>query len=174
MKVVVTGHDDDGKAVFTDDRPQQTLVASGFPGLINSPLWTQETVGPLPSVGRPDSRGAFFPPDGGLRFFILTIAGEDRDQPGRAPTSEQLDEAEELFPGLFTSMEPEPPGMHRSDSVDLIVILSGTVVLELDDAEERVLSAGDAVVQNGTRHRWRNESAEPVSLAITMIGTRRV
>ena len=45
--------------------------------------------------------------------------------------------------------------MHTTDSTDFGILLSGNVVLELDDATEVSLSPGDVVVQNGTRHRWR-------------------
>ena len=49
----------------------------------------------------------------------------------------------------------DEPGMHRTDSTDFGVVLSGNVALELDDGVEVLLSPGDVVVQNGTRHRWR-------------------
>ncbi len=173
MRIVVTGHAPDGRAVFVQDHPQETVVASGFPGLINTPLWTAQEVATLPDSGSPGPAGAFFPPDGGVRFFLLTMAAAVPDAAPTAPTAAQLAEAEELFPGLFSSMEAEAPGMHTSDSIDFVVVLSGTAVLELDDGAERVLTAGDAVVQHGTRHRWRNESADPVTLAVTMLGTKR-
>ena len=55
-----------------------------------------------------------------------------------------------------------PPGVvspvHRTQSVDYGIVLSGEVVLVLDDSET-VLRAGDVVVQRGTNHRWENRSA---------------
>ena len=54
-----------------------------------------------------------------------------------------------------------PPGavspMHRTQSVDYGIVLSGEVVLVLDDTET-VLRAGDVVVQRGTNHRWENRT----------------
>ncbi|MER5832646.1 hypothetical protein ABT116_17785 [Streptomyces sp. NPDC002130] len=32
------------------------------------------------------------------------------------------------------------------------------------------LSAGDIVIQNGTRHAWRNRSGQPVTMAFILIG----
>ena len=46
-------------------------------------------------------------------------------------------------------MEPDNPGMHTTDTIDFEVVLSGEVVLELDDGAETVLRPGDTVVQNG-------------------------
>lgn len=57
----------------------------------------------------------------------------------------------ELGPGLVTPM-------HRTVSIDQIVVLEGTLELILDSGEKRVLERGDMVVQRGTMHAWRNPS----------------
>jgi quercetin dioxygenase-like cupin family protein len=53
------------------------------------------------------------------------------------------------------------------------VVLSGEVWLELDDGQLTHLRTGDTVVQNGTRHAWRNLGAEPVTLAVVQVGAAR-
>jgi quercetin dioxygenase-like cupin family protein len=53
------------------------------------------------------------------------------------------------------------------------VVLSGEVVLELDDGAKKVLRPGDTAVQNGTRHRWGNPGTEPAVLAVFLIGAYR-
>jgi quercetin dioxygenase-like cupin family protein len=70
-------------------------------------------------------------------------------------------------------MEPESPGMHTTDTVDFEVVLSGEIVLELDDGAEVVLKPGDTVVQNGTRHAWRNRGDVPAVIAAGLIGAHR-
>ena len=50
-------------------------------------------------------------------------------------------------------MEPETPGMYTSTTMDFRMIVSGRVVLELDDGATKVLGLGDTIVQDGTRHR---------------------
>ena len=60
--------------------------------------------------------------------------------------------------------------MHTTATVDYEVVLSGRVVLELDDGETRELKAGDTVIQNGTRHAWRNPFDEPCLLAVVLVG----
>ncbi len=67
----------------------------------------------------------------------------------------------------------DKPGMHRTDSTDFGVILSGNVVLELDDGVEVLLSPGDVVVQNGTRHRWRVAGGASATVAAFIIGAHR-
>ena len=51
--------------------------------------------------------------------------------------------------------------MHTTDTVDIDVVISGEVDLELDDGSEVHLRPGDCVIQNGTRHAWRNRTSEP-------------
>ena len=70
-------------------------------------------------------------------------------------------------------MEPDNPGMHTSDTVDFVYIISGEIWLELDDGAEVRVGAGDCVVQNGTRHAWRNKSAEPCIAAAALIAAVR-
>ena len=60
--------------------------------------------------------------------------------------------------------------MHTTATIDFEVILRGEVILELDDGAQRRLRAGDTVVQNGTRHRWRNPGSEPAVMAVFMVG----
>ena len=63
--------------------------------------------------------------------------------------------------------------MHHTDTIDFEYIISGEVWLDLDDGATVYLHAGDTVVQNGTRHRWRNEGAEPCRIVVFMVGTPR-
>jgi quercetin dioxygenase-like cupin family protein len=53
------------------------------------------------------------------------------------------------------------------------MVVSGEVTLELDDGEQTVLRAGDVVVQNGTRHAWRNHGTEPCTIVGVAIGADR-
>jgi hypothetical protein len=47
------------------------------------------------------------------------------------------------------------------------------VVLELDDGVTVELGPGDTVVQNGTRHAWRNPFSEPCRMVVVLIGAER-
>jgi quercetin dioxygenase-like cupin family protein len=81
-----------------------------------------------------------------------------------------LAELEEKLPGLAGHMEVDDPGMHTTATVDMEVVLSGQVVLELDDGATRTMGPGDVIVQNGTRHRWSNPGDEPAVLAVFIVG----
>ena len=68
----------------------------------------------------------------------------------------------------------DEPGMHRTDSTDFGVLLSGNIVVELDDGAELLLSPGDVLVENGTRHRWRVVGDVPATMASFLIGAHRL
>lgn len=47
--------------------------------------------------------------------------------------------------------------MHRTQTLDYVVVIEGELVLLLEDSEV-TLKQGDVVVQRGTNHAWENRS----------------
>jgi quercetin dioxygenase-like cupin family protein len=70
----------------------------------------------------------------------------------------------------FTEMAPgaEAP-MHRTETVDVGVVLEGETWLLLDDGSETRVGVGDAVVQRATNHAWANRSDRPVRMLFVLI-----
>ncbi len=64
-------------------------------------------------------------------------------------------------------------GMHTTDTIDYDIILSGELWMELDDGAEVHLKPFDCVVQNGTRHAWRNRSSKNCVMLSVLIGAKR-
>jgi naringenin degradation protein FdeH len=54
--------------------------------------------------------------------------------------------------------------MHRTKTLDYVVVIEGEIVLILDDSEV-VLKKSDVVVQRGTCHAWENRSDQPARMA---------
>jgi quercetin dioxygenase-like cupin family protein len=54
--------------------------------------------------------------------------------------------------------------------VDYVIVLSGTVLMELDDGAMVTLGPGDVVVQNATAHAWYNGGEEGAILAAVLVG----
>ena len=65
------------------------------------------------------------------------------------------------------------PRMHRTDSIDYAVIMSGEIDMEMDDNVVH-LKAGDVLVQRGTIHNWVNTGAEPCVIAFVLIDAQPV
>ena len=116
---------------------------------------------------------AYFPSVGGVRFGFFTLPPADAPAAEIADLDGALANFEAAMPGLLGHMEPDNPGMHTTDTVDFEVIISGQVVLELDDGASVTLQPGDTVVQNGTRHRWSNPGSVPALIAVFLAGAKR-
>jgi quercetin dioxygenase-like cupin family protein len=137
----VTGHNSEGRAVFThDDEIDPVVIASGDAAM--ALLWTTATV---PADNNDET-------DGRLRDAGLTIEGQG-----------SVVRTVDMLPG-------ERSPMHRTDSIDYGIVLSGRIVLELDDGVEREVPAGSIIVQRGTMHAWRNPSTiEPCRIVFVLV-----
>lgn len=168
-----------GQVESLDDRGRPTFAAHL--------LWgTGEGGVAVGGADQPDKVVApFFPGPGGHRFMLFTflpeVGAEDAGDPvavgsaaisgGRAPAAEAVPVGDPM-PGLLDVFDPDRPGMHVTDTIDYVYVVSGQLVLELDDGEVP-LRPGDCVVQRGTTHAWRNRSTEPAVVAAVLVGAQR-
>ena len=173
VRRVVTGHDESGRSVFAADEEVEPITVAAYPGWAFHALWGGERTPVFPDDGSHPPWTTYFPAVEGFRFSLSTIPPEGTEPPAGIDLAAAAAEVERAMPGLLAHMEPDDPGMHTTDTIDLEVILSGEVILELDDGAERLLRAGEVVVQNGTRHRWRNPGPDPAVMAVFMLGARR-
>jgi quercetin dioxygenase-like cupin family protein len=137
---VVTGHDERGVSVFAADGPVP-VVRTAPDGALFYEIWgTDAAPAPIDAASPDPTLGA------------LTVPP--------APNGTKI-RINEFPPGVVSPV-------HRTQSVDYGIVLSGEVVLVLDDAET-VLRAGDVVVQRGTSHRWENRSSATARMAFILI-----
>jgi mannose-6-phosphate isomerase-like protein (cupin superfamily) len=173
IRCVVTGRDPSGKSVVVRHGTVPPVTASVLPGFEFFRLWGSDSVPELPSDGTPPSQPNYFPPVDGFRFMFFTLPPATATPSIQRATPAGIQEVQQKLPGLIESMERDHPGMHTTDTVDFDVVLFGEVYLELDDGAEVLLKTGDCVIQNGTRHAWRNRSSEKCVIAVAIIGAHR-
>jgi mannose-6-phosphate isomerase-like protein (cupin superfamily) len=171
IRRVVTGHSADGKAIVADDREVEAITLDLLPGYQFFRLWGADAPPMLPDDGSPPSYHDYFPPVGGFRVGLFTVPPDTTVLTSDLDIEAALAALEESLPGMAGHMEPESPGMHTTATVDFEYVVSGSVVLELDDGTEVEVRAGDTVVQNGTRHAWRNRTDEPCTMVVMLVGT---
>jgi mannose-6-phosphate isomerase-like protein (cupin superfamily) len=139
---IVTGHDKSGKSVVLSDGPppQHHPLHGPEVGADFYEIWNSTRPVPLltASESEPNERA----------FTIMPVSGH-----------------------LLRIIEIYPPGqggkrtvMHRTRTVDYVVVISGEIVLVLDDSEV-TLRPGDVVVQRGTDHAWENRASQPARMA---------
>jgi hypothetical protein len=137
---VVTKHNADGKAVVWIDGD---ATNHKFPSdrISSTLMWSTDATPTLLLAN--DDEGARIlgttPPLGGSRFTMMEL------QPGNAGH------------------------MHRTDTVDYVICLSGEIDMLLDDNEEVHLKTGDILVQQATNHAWVNRSKDICRICFVLI-----
>jgi mannose-6-phosphate isomerase-like protein (cupin superfamily) len=172
IRRVVTGQSEAGAGVLRDEEVSPITVAL-IPGAEFHRIWGSDATPEIPAPTSASEPRDWFPPAGGFRFGFVTLPPAAAATPGDLDMAAALGELSDKLPGFIELMEPDSPGMHTSDTVDVVLIVSGQATLQLGDGPEVNLAVGDCVVQNGTRHAWRNPTSEPCTMAVAIVGARR-
>lgn len=173
---VVTGHDETGAAVIeSDEIATQVLERDNRPGVTLTNFWMTDGT-PAEYDGTTETcKGPLIlhPPKNGTVFRTVEFMPEDPEVmaklDGRAAFAE-------MGAGDNVVSNSRHPWMHRTDSVDYAIILSGEIYMLMDDEKDDVfLKAGDVLIQRGTNHAWCNRGAEPCVIAFVLVDgvTRR-
>jgi quercetin dioxygenase-like cupin family protein len=137
---IVTGHDASGKSVVLSDTASPKTTDIGTAAFHE--IWVTE----------------------GMPVQIPASEAEPTDRPIRVgPPADGV-----MI--RFTEMEPgaESP-MHRTETLDVGIVLEGETWLLLDDGSQTRVGPGDAVVQRGTNHAWANRSDRPVRMVFVLV-----
>jgi hypothetical protein len=153
IRRVVTGFDAAGRSVWTSDGPVTSHLENDTPGFRITDVWRTESSPPSVLDDGAPTGYTNWPVAGGLVFRIAEIP----------PLSS-------LSPEQAKALSREG-GMHESDSVDLMAVISGEIWGYQSDAEEGVLlKAGDTFIQRGTLHAWENRGTEPCIFSVVLVG----
>ena len=170
---VVTGHNANGTAVVLSDGPAPFVhVNPNEPEWYSTDIWrTSEMPArivaqpPEPTLGprrqMPAQRGSVirinhFPPEPAA---VRDMTPEDSRKVFAALGNEKA---------ATFGKGGRHPLMHRTETIDYAIILSGEITMLLDEGEV-LLKAGDVLVQCGTNHAWSNRSNAPCVVAFVLI-----
>lgn len=163
LRRIVTGHNAAGKSIVVIDGPPSRQAGSDAGGLFE--IWNTDgkQIDSFDKKDRADIEVVLSPPKGGSKFRWFRIAptppGTPREvlEAAYAAAFEQMGAAHER---VDTTRHP---GMHKTKTIDYIILLEGDITLYLDDAEVK-LKPHDVVVQRGTNHAWVNTGTTPALL----------
>jgi mannose-6-phosphate isomerase-like protein (cupin superfamily) len=165
---VVTGHDKNGVAIVeSDSLATQILQRPNRPGVTLTNFWLSDGSPAEYDSATETCTGPFIlhPPAGGSVFRCVEFEPEDPEilatLDGRAAFAE-MGAANNIVENA------RHPFMHRTDSVDYAVILTGEIYMLLDE-QDVLLKAGDVVVQRGTNHAWSNRGTETCIIAFILV-----
>jgi len=170
IRRVVTGHDANGKAIIVSDATATSILQRpSRPGVALTNLWRTDSTpadynGPEESL---DGPFVLHPPENGSIFRIIDFLPED---PEVMKTLDGKTAFAEMGASHNIVEDARHPFMHRTDTVDYAVILSGSITMLMDEEEDDVeLNAGDVIVQRGTNHAWSNRSDAPCRIMFVLI-----
>ena len=133
---VVTGHDQRGKSVVVSDGPPPQHHPMTGPAIGADFIEMWGVADAVPKLTAVESR------EPNERAFTIM------------PASGHLLRLLEVYPA---SAGGKRTPMHRTLTIDYVVVIEGELVLILEDSEV-LLKSGDVVVQRGTNHAWENRS----------------
>ena len=145
MRVVVTGHDAEGRSYIVRD--ERVTTDAAFPNLFSTTGDDAFGPGPEPAPRTlyPTDSPRLEPDLGGANFHFVALPPTTADS---------------------------PPRWHRTETVDMNVLLGGELILMLDK-EETALQPGDVVIQRNTNHAWKNATDGPVYWAAVLVPIRQ-
>ena len=174
IRRIVTAHDKAGKSVVVSDGPSPWRQEfQHTPGFASTVVWQTPPVPVIPFDGKDPTASlmTLIPSAGGTTFVIVTFPPDTvMADPNFNPELAGQEHAQ-ASPGLVDHFEIENPGIHTTPTADYAIVLNGEIWLELDDAKIIHLKQHDVVVQNGTRHAWRNRGVNAATMAFILIGS---
>ncbi|HVQ62335.1 MAG TPA: cupin domain-containing protein [Burkholderiales bacterium] len=167
---VVTGHDADGRAVVIfDGESPHSFVLDKAGGLKLTEIWETRS-SPADNSGARDAgehERRIEPVDSGTVFRLIEYPPDTARLKTLAP--------ETFFRGMGAKAADAAtrrhPGMHKTDTIDYCVVLSGEIWAVLDEGEV-LLRAGDCLVQRGTNHAWSNRTEQPCVIAFVLVAAK--
>jgi len=170
MRRIVVANVEGRSRVVSDGSPPRSRGARHTQGLSNTLVWATDA--PV-SLGRVEDTTAtartFVPGPGSTSLLWLTLPPLSVfSDPHRDSAAAELEHGL-ISPGIHDLMEADNPGWHTTLTVDYDYVVEGTLTLALTDGEVEV-TAGDLVIQHGTRHAWRNRSDAVATLLVVLLG----
>jgi hypothetical protein len=164
---VVTGHDETGRSIIVMDgvaANSRRLMAAG--GLQLTELWETART-PASNEGNDDPstqpRG-IEPLPGGSVFRVIEYPPDSV----RLATISPDDYYRDMGATRDSSGKRRHAGMHRTDTIDYVIVLRGEIWAVMDEGET-LLRAGDVLIQRGTNHAWSNRTDESCLVAFVLI-----
>jgi mannose-6-phosphate isomerase-like protein (cupin superfamily) len=170
VRRVLTGHDADGRSIILADglAPNVKEMAS-MPGLALTDLW--ETAGaPASNAGNADAATRpvrLEPPKNGTILRIVEFPPDSRWRGG----ANGREAFKSIGAGHAQDKASADPMMHRTGTVDYIIVLKGEIHAIMEKGET-LLRAGDVLVQRGTNHSWSVRGNEPCIIAAVLVNAK--
>ena len=171
MRRIITGHDENGRSIISIDGPPARSIGEDVGGLFE--IWNTDgnDIISSDSSDRADEDIILSPPKGGTKFRYFQINPMPEGVSNEMMQEIAADAFEKIGASHHRIDTSKHPAMHKTETIDYIILLKGDVTLILDE-EEVDLKPFDVVVQRGTNHAWQNNGNEPALLIAVLIDSK--
>ena len=168
MRRIITGHNENGKSIISIDGPPARSLGEDVGGLFE--IWNTDGSGfdAKSDTDRADVDIMLSPVKGGTKFRYFQINPIPEGVPKEAIEAATAEAFEKMWASHHRVDTSRNAAMHKTDTIDYIILLRGDVTLILDE-EEVKLQPNDVVVQRGTNHAWVNNGSDPALLIAVLI-----
>ena len=170
VRRVLTGHDGDGRSGFiADGEAPNVKEKASMPGLALTDLW-ETGAAPATNAGDKDAAARpvrLEPPKNGT---ILRIVEFPPDSAWRG-SADGGAAFKSIGAGHAQDRSSSDPMMHKTSTVDYIIVLKGEIHAIMETGE-KLLRAGDILVQRGTNHSWSVRGNEPCIIAAVLVNAK--
>jgi naringenin degradation protein FdeH len=172
IRRVVTGQNQQGRSVIVSDGPAPALAWEGWPGRGVTYIWgNAQTPANNADLRSPEETGdiAILPAGSGVSFIVMHIPPEsDLEKMSPELRKQVTIPVARTFPNALELDTSKGYGMHGTDTMDWLILLSGELTLLVDEGEV-TLKPFDTVIQGGANHGWINRGSVPAVIASTVI-----
>ena len=168
MRRIITGHDKNGRSIISIDGPPARSIGEDVGGLFE--IWNTDgnDIISSDSSDRADENIILSPPKGGTKFRYFQINPMPEGISNEMMQEIAADAFEKIGAAHHRIDTSKHPAMHKTETIDYIILLKGDVTLILDE-EEINLKPFDVVVQRGTNHAWTNNGDDPALLIAVLV-----
>lgn len=167
VRRVVTGHTPEGKSTFIMDSPARNVMEmKSMPGLALTDLWETASA-PARNEGASDATARPIRLEPPPRRTILRIVEFPPDSAWRGG-ADAREAFESIQAGHARDASSSDPMMHRTNTVDYIIVLRGEIHAIMDTGDT-LLRPGDVLIQRGTIHSWSVRGTEPCIIAAILV-----
>jgi len=172
VRRVLTGHDSEGRSTFiADGLAPNVKEMPHFPGLALTDLWETKSA-PASNQGQADAADRpikLEPPPGGTIVRIVEFP-PDSTRPSGSDGSAGF---QAIGASHAQDKHSSDPMMHKTSTVDYIIVLKGEIHAVMETGE-KLLRAGDVLIQRGTNHSWSVRGTEPCIVAAVLVSAKPV
>jgi uncharacterized cupin superfamily protein len=144
VRRIVTAHDALGKSVVGSDGAIESTPGKIDRAISAADIWW------TPSVSAD----------------VVVRDARSEPSPGMPSQGGTLLKVLEISPGT-------KPVMHKTETLDYVIVIEGEVDMLLDDGAEVHMKAGDIMIQRSTLHGWANRSDRPCRIAFVLLDAKR-